>query len=208
MHISHSILINMMLSCLFKDRPCCRCAFLWDQASPRRHHCQRIWLAHTWRTSVSLSFLPKHSEKALTPSPFLISLMERACLQSSYLKFQSNGTTEGCSLIGKVKTARCGKTLCKACITGEEAHITALCSQHTCKVFVSTTCNLREVLFQSPGKATYTNLHPFNSSNSSSTVVGSIHCGPLLGRQRLLFFLLSINSTNSYFTKILPSTPP
>lgn len=63
----------------------------------------------------------------------------------SYLKFQSNGTTESCSFIRKVKIIRYGKKLYKAYVTGKEAHIMPLYFHYTLKVFVFTICSLREL---------------------------------------------------------------
>jgi len=65
----------------------------------------------------------------------------------SYLKFQSNGTTESCSFIGKVKIVQYGKKFYKAYVTEKEAHIMPLCFQYTLEVFVATIDSLRELVF-------------------------------------------------------------
>lgn len=65
----------------------------------------------------------------------------------SYLKFQSNGTTESCSFIGKVKIVRYSKKFYKAYVTGKEARILPLYFQYAWKAFLSTICSLRELMF-------------------------------------------------------------
>lgn len=65
----------------------------------------------------------------------------------SYLKFQSNGTTESCSFIGKVKIVEYGKKFYKAYVTGKEAHIMPLYFQYNLKGFVSTVRSLRGLVF-------------------------------------------------------------
>lgn len=119
----------------------------------------------------------------------------------SYLKFQSNGTTESCSFIGEVKIVWYSKRVFKAYIT-EGKHILCPCISSTLWQSLFPPLVASESLCVSELASPHcTNLHPFNSSNSSSTIVGSIHCGPFLGRQGLLFFFLSINSNNIYFKR-------
>lgn len=48
---------------------------------------------------------------------------------------------------------------------------------------------LQSCTFLSRSLITPTNLHSFNSSNPSATIIGSIHGWPFLGRQRFFFLL-------------------